>query len=314
VEEKSRNNTASSTWVTIGSFDGVHIGHQQILAALESGAKEYRGAAIAVSFYPHPAVVLREINEPFYLSTLAEKNALLRRYGAEEIINFTFDRDFSRLSPRAFVQLLREKALFSRLLIGYDFRLGKDRTGGQDALKELGVEMGFTVDVIKPVMYEDEPVSSSRIRLAINEGNLAQANNMLGYPYFVAGTVIHGDGRGKHIGLPTANLLPWQSKLIPAAGVYAAYTEVGGNQHASVVNIGHRPTFYGPGAIQTIETHIFDFHQEIYDQKIGIHFIERLRPEEKFNGVDALMAQIKCDIINAKEILSDAAKPPNLPA
>lgn len=314
MEKRSSSTAASSTWVTIGSFDGVHKGHQQILALLRSGANANQAPTVAVSFFPHPAVVLRDIQDPFYLSTLEEKNALLKRYGAGEVINFTFDKNFSQLSPKAFVQMLQEKVSFTKLLIGYDFRLGKDRAGGQDALKEIGKEIGFTVDVIDPVMFLDEPVSSSRIRQALTNGNLAQANAMLGYPYFITGNVVHGDGRGKHIGLPTANVLTWQQKIIPAAGVYAAFTEVEGVQHASVVNIGHRPTFYGPGATQTIETHILDFRQEIYDQKIGIHFMQRLRPEKKFDGVEALMAQIKCDIINAKETLSDAAKPPNIPA
>ena len=270
--------------------------------------------SVAVSFFPHPAVFLRKIDSPFYLSTLDEKNALLTRYGAEEIITFNFDQAFSRLTPREFVNLLREKTTFSKLVIGYDFRLGADRSGGQQALRDIGQELGFSVDVISAVMHGDEPVSSSRIREALNSGNLAQANLMLGYPYFVAGTVVHGDGRGKHIGLPTANVSPWPKKVIPSPGVYAAFSEVNGEMHHSVVNVGHRPTFYEKGGLQTIETHILNFAQEIYEKDLCIHFIERLRPEEKFDSVDALMAQIEYDIINAEEILSDAAKPSHIPA
>ena len=137
---------------------------------------------------------------------------------------------------------------------------------------------------------------------------------MLGYPFFIDGKVVHGDGRGKHIGLPTANVFPWSKKMIPSPGVYAAFTEIDAVMHLSVVNIGHRPTFYDADAIQTIETHIFDFSVEIYDKQIGIHFIDKLRPERKFDNMDALMDQIKYDIIKAKEILSDAEKPPNIPA
>jgi len=314
VVNQSNSSITPSTSVTIGSFDGVHLGHQSILTALKTIAHQDESTAIAVSFFPHPAVVLGDIQTPFYLTTLEEKNALLKKYGADEIINFTFDRNFSRLSPRAFVEKLQEKTGFSRLLIGYDFRLGKDRSGGLTALRQLGKELGFQVDVIDPVIFEGNPISSSRIRHLLSEGDFADVNKMLGYAYFVAGKVMHGDGRGKHIGLPTANVVPWKFKLIPAPGVYAAFTEVDGVQHPSVVNVGHRPTFYEEDAIQTIETHILDFAQEIYNTRIRIHFVERQRPEIKFEGVDALMAQIKYDIINAKEILSDAAAPTNLPA
>ena len=314
MKTSSASNPASLTWVTIGSFDGVHLGHQKILNALTAGTERSGLRSVAVSFFPHPAVVLRKIESPFYLSTLEEKNALLTRYGAEEIITFSFDQTFSRLTPREFVNLLRERTTFTKLVIGYDFRLGADRSGGQQALKDIGQELGFSVDVISAVMHGDEPISSSRIREALNTGNLSQANLMLGYPYFVAGSVVHGDGRGKHIGLPTANVSPWPKKVVPSPGVYAAYSEVDGEMHPSVVNVGHRPTFYAEGGLQTIETHILNFSEEIYEKTIRIHFVERLRPEEKFDGVDALMAQIEYDIINAEEILSDAAKPSHLPA
>ena len=304
----------SSTWITIGSFDGVHLGHQKILQVLSTRPQHRSINTVAVSFFPHPAVVLGNITSPFYLSTMEEKNALLEKFGAKEIITFTFDKTFSRHSPRDFIILLREKVMFSKLLIGYDFRLGADRTGDQKALIDLGNEMGFSVEVIDPVMFGDRPISSSRIRNALNGGNLKQVNAMLGYPYFVTGRVVHGDGRGKHIGLPTANVQPWAHKLIPAPGVYAAFTQVGQTPHPSVVNVGHRPTFYEKDAVQTIETHILNYSEEIYDRDIKIHFVERQRPEIKFENVNALMAQIKYDIINAKEILSDATKPPNLPA
>ena len=314
VDKQPSNIIAHSDWITIGSFDGVHLGHQKIVETLGNGALENRVKATAISFYPHPAVVLRDIEAPFYITTLEEKNSLLKRFGVNEIINFTFDKDFYRLSPREFVQLVQERSTFSKLLIGYDFRLGADRAGGQEALKEIGRDLGFGVDVISPVLFDHEPISSSRIRQALADGNLALANAMLGYPFFISGRVVHGDGRGKHIGLPTANVFPWPKKLIPAPGVYAAFTEIDAVMHLSVINIGHRPTFYTADAIQTIETHVLDFSDEIYDKQIGIHFIERLRPELKFDGVAALMTQIKYDIIKAKEILSDATKPPNIPA
>jgi len=312
VKNRSNNKEEALSWITIGSFDGVHAGHQKILRILSKTGKEQTSNAIAVSFDPHPADFLGKIKNPFYLSTSEEKKALLKRYGADRIIIFNFNRAFSRQSPGVFIDRLQSKVPFSKLLIGYDFRLGADRSGGQQALSQLGDEQGFKVEIISALMMESQPISSSRIRQSLIEGDLEKANMMLGYPYIVTGKVVHGDGRGKHIGLPTANILPWKKKLVPSAGVYAAFSEIDGHLHPSVVSIGYRPTFYAKGAQQSIESHILEFSREIYDKEIVLHFVKKLRAELKFGDVDALMKQIKYDMINAKEILAHAEQPPNL--
>jgi len=313
VKSKAHHNGELSSWLTIGAFDGVHLGHQRILSLLDQGAACQNCMAYVVTFFPHPAVHLNAIKGNFYLSTPEEQDFLLSKWGADEIITFEFDHDFSRLSPRDFILKLLGRVSFSKLLIGYDFRMGADRAGDHAALKELGKEFGFAVEVVNPVMFENAPISSSRIRAALSSGRVEQANAMLGYAYAVSGEVVHGDGRGRHIGLPTANISPWPMKLIPATGVYAAFTEIDGEAHPSVISIGYRPTFYA-GGIPTFETHVLDFSDSIYGKTITAHFIARLRPEEKYDSVDALMAQIKCDIINAEEILSNATKPTRISA
>lgn len=314
VEQQGKSQIDSRAWITIGAFDGVHLGHKQIINILAAGAERSNSAAIAVTFYPHPVVHLKKISKPFYLSTPAEKDTRLKAYGANSIITFPFDQSFSRLSPNEFITHLYKQVPFSHLLIGYDFHLGADRAGDHTALKKLGERMNFKVKVIDPVMHLSEPISSSRIRSALTSSDLDLVNALLGYPYPIGGEVIHGDGRGRHIGLPTANLSPWPQKLIPTPGVYAAFTEIKNKNYQSVVSIGYRPTFYDSPSFQTIETHILDFSDQIYGEKVRIHFINRLRPEEKYDSVETLMSQIKWDIINAEEILSNAAKSFNLSA
>jgi len=298
-----------SSWVTIGAFDGVHLGHQKILSELTEGNNE---RANAVTFFPHPGVFLNQISEPYYLSTPAEQKQLLQAFGVDEVLIFEFDQTFSRLSPRDFIQKVAERMVISGLLIGYDFRMGADRAGDHFKLKELGKEFGFNVSIVEPVLYKNKPISSSRIRDALKKGLLQQANEMLGYPFSIAGEVVHGDGRGRHIGLPTANIQTWPMKILPNAGVYAALVDVDNVEYRSVVSIGYRPTFYKNTASKTIEVHILDFSREIYGKNLRVHFLERLRAEEKYDSVEKLMEQIKCDIINADEIFSHAKKSPRL--
>ncbi|MCD6355656.1 MAG: riboflavin biosynthesis protein RibF, partial [Anaerolineaceae bacterium] len=201
---------------------------------------------------------------------------------------------------------------FSCLLIGYDFRMGANRKGDYHMLEEMGNKMGFCVRAIAPVLYRNQPVSSSRIRTALINGDLATANIMLGRPYTIEGVIIHGDGRGQHIGLPTANLALWEKKLLPANGVYAAFAEVDNVKRPSVVNIGYRPTFYNNSTLQTIETHILNFSDQIYDKNMKIYFTARLRPEEKYNSIRELMGQIHKDIRKTQEILANDTPPQNL--
>ena len=202
-------------WITIGSFDGIHLGHQKIIDNLVKGAKKNGVPSIVITFYPHPAVHIRNITDPYYLTSPEEKDQILSKLGVNSVLTMHFDHSVSQLSPRDFINTLHRQLKFTCLLVGYDFRLGTDREGDLKTLEYLGDEMGFCVQAIKPFQKQSKPISSSIIRSALKKGDLSTANTMLGYPYSIEGIVGHGDGRGKHIGIPTANLSVWKKKLLP---------------------------------------------------------------------------------------------------
>jgi riboflavin kinase/FMN adenylyltransferase len=197
-------------------------------------------------------------------------------------------------------------------LVGYDFRLGADRKGGLKMLEYFGDKMGFCVRAIKPLQKQSKPISSSVIRSALKRGDLSTVNTLLGYPYSTEGTVVHGDGRGKHIGIPTANLSVWEKKLLPSEGVYAAFIYINKKRFPTVVSIGFRPTFYEIPEQQTIEAHILNFSDQIYGMKIKLQFISRLREEKKFRSVKELMKQVRKDISDAEEALSNDTTPTDI--
>jgi len=301
-------------WITIGSFDGIHLGHQKLIRELTAGAQKNKTAPVVITFFPNPAAFFRGISAPYYLTSTREKEDILRQKGVRSILTLKFEHNTSRLSPQQFLGAIHAQFPFSCLLIGYDFRMGADRSGGIENLAEIGERMGFSVRAIEPVMYRGQPVSSSRIRTALINGDLLTANKMLGFPYTIEGEVVHGDGRGKHIGLPTANIEVWEQKLLPATGVYAVFAELDGVRYPGVVSIGYRPTFYDNPAGQTVETHILDFDQDIYDKRMKVLFVKYLRPEEKYNSVRELMDQIRIDIKNTREVLANEPSAKNLPA
>jgi riboflavin kinase / FMN adenylyltransferase len=294
-------------WLTIGSFDGVHFGHQQVVRSLVEKAKEGHAPAVVVTFFPHPQKVLREVSEPFYLSTPEEKNAVLHQLGVNSILTIHFDRQFSQTPADRFMRLLHRQLGFTHLMIGHDFRLGANREGDYARLEHIGSQLGYQVTAIQPVQLDGETVSSSQIRTLLREGNISQANCLLGRTYQLEGPVVHGDGRGRHIGIPTANLAGWREKLIPATGVYAAFCQLAGQEYQAVVNIGPRPTFYETPAEKSIEVHILDFKQEIYGQPMRLRLVERIRPEIKFSSADELMDQIRKDIGVSREVLAHAS-------
>jgi len=315
TERNTKRLTVSDgPWITIGSFDGVHLGHQKLINHLVDGARKAATHPLVVTFYPNPSVFLKHIESPFYLTSIEEKEGLLLPTGVHSILTLHFDQAVSHQTPLEFISMLHVQLHFSHLLFGFDFRLGAGREGDIQLLETLGKEMGFSVYAINPVKYRGHIVSSSRIRSAISDGDILSANAMLGYTFSIEGEVIHGDGRGKHIGLPTANLKVWDKQLLPANGVYAAYTMIGDLRHPSVVSIGYRPTFYQSPTIRTIEDHILDFSGQIYGEQIKIQFIEKLRPEKKYDSVDKLMEQIREDIINTREILSNDKTPADISA
>ena len=309
TEKKSKHQGA---WVTIGSFDGVHIGHQQIIKTLTEGAKSENSASVIVTFFPHPAKVLRPFPDPFYLSTPEEKDAILTKLGLTSVLTINFSRRLASLTAFEFMSILHNQLQFSCLLIGHDFRLGANREGDLQKLREIGEQLGYCVRAIEPLQSTSQVVSSSLIRKLISDGEITTANAMLGQEYTVSGEIVHGDGRGRHIGIPTANIEPWKEKLIPKTGVYAALAQLEDRRHKAVVNIGRRPTFYDQPVLQTIEVHLLDFDKDIYGSYLSLSFIERIRDEVKFNSADELMVQIRKDIMDSREVLEHATNKENL--
>jgi len=311
TENKSKHQGA---WVTIGSFDGVHIGHQQIIRTLTEGAKADNSASVIVTFFPHPSKVLRPFSDPFYLSTPEEKDATLTNLGLSSVLTISFSPQLASLTAFEFMSILHKQLKFSCLLIGHDFRLGANREGDFQKLSEIGEQLGYCVRTIEPLQSTSQVISSSLIRKLISEGEIPTANVMLGQAYTVSGAIVHGDGRGRHIGIPTANLEPWKEKLIPKIGVYAAFAQLESHRHKAVVNIGRRPTFYDKPALQTIEVHLLDFDKDIYGSQLSLNFVERIRDEVKFNSAEELMGQIRKDIMDSREVLEHATIKKNLSA
>jgi riboflavin kinase/FMN adenylyltransferase len=292
------------TWVTIGSFDGVHLGHQSIIKRLVEGAHQENLPAVVITFFPHPSKVLRGNGAPFYLTTPEERASLLAGLQVDLVITLTFDKELASHSADDFVGLLSRHLGLKHLLIGYDFALGRGREGNFVVLGNLGQKYQYTLEGLAPFTIQDEVVSSSRIRELINEGNVSLASQYLGRRYEVEGKVIPGDGRGRTIGIPTANLEVWKERLLPGRGVYATTAHYAGKSYPSVTNIGLRPTFENQAPLMHLETHLLDFSQDLYGANLGLEFVEFLRTEQRFPSVQALVEQIHADIDRAKGVLS----------
>jgi len=292
------------TWLTIGSFDGVHLGHQQLIRELNRCAHAAQAKSVVLTFHPHPSVILRNRRDAFYLTTSSEKLILLDELGTDFVIIHPFTYEISQSSAREFVSYLFDHLAFDQLWVGSDFALGKGREGNVDFLKQLGDELNYQVHVIEPITSGGQTISSSYIRKLLTAGLVDEAGRLLGRPYQVAGEVIHGDGRGKSMGIPTANLDTGDEKLIPAAGVYACRAQIGGIYWPAAVNIGTRPTFENADHRSIVEAHILDYSAELYAQQITLEFISRLRGEEKFESVDELIEQVHKDIDQTRAIFA----------
>ena len=290
-------------WVTIGSFDGVHLGHRRLLSEFVAEAREAGAPAVVITFYPHPAEVLGKVREPFYLSTPEEKAALMADLGVDVVVTHPFNRDVARLSAEEFMERVRRHLGLRRLWVGYDFALGRNREGNIPTLRQIGERMGYTLVVFPPYEVDGEIVSSSRIRRALADGDVEKAARLLGRFYSVPGEVVRGDGRGRGLGFPTANLAVWEKRMVPASGVYAAFARVGDKVYPAVVNIGVRPTFEERAAPR-VEAHLLGYSGNLYGEKLTLEFVKRLRAERKFPSAEALRAQIEHDVAQAREILS----------
>ncbi|MDD5369220.1 MAG: bifunctional riboflavin kinase/FAD synthetase [Anaerolineaceae bacterium] len=294
---------APESWLTIGSFDGVHRGHQEILKNLVSGAHAVGAQAVVLTFYPHPSVVLRGQSGPFYLCTPEDRSQLLGEWGADVVITLPFTRELANASASDFMAGLKQKLHMSRLWVGFNFTLGRNREGDVPTLKRLGDLLGYQLEVIPPVEVDGELVSSSQIRGLLAGGNVSRAAQMLGRLYAVEGKVVPGDARGRQLGIPTANLSLWPEWMLPENGVYAGWALVDGERHATVINIGSRPTFEASPVPIRLEAHLLDFDQDLYNHSVRIEFVERLRNEQRFASVADLLMQIQDDIRSARGIL-----------
>jgi riboflavin kinase/FMN adenylyltransferase len=298
-------NSSEKTIVTIGTFDGIHIGHQKILKNLIRTANNEGKKSVLLTFFPHPRMVLQKENKILLLNTIKEKSGLLEKMGLDYLIIHPFSREFSRLTALDFVRdILVNKLNTSRLIIGYDHHFGKNREGNIHQLKEYSLLYDFKVEEIPAQDIDDVSVSSTKIRTALKDGNLKTANNYLGYHYMLNGTVVSGKKLGGTIGFPTANIeIKEPYKLIPKTGVYIIRTYINTILYTGMMNIGFNPTVLGKH--QTIEAHLFDFNEDLYGKEITIEFIYFLREEHKFESVEELVIQLNIDKENAISYLSN---------
>lgn len=290
-------------WLTIGSFDGVHRGHQAIIQQLTAGAHLQGAPAAVLTFFPHPAVVLGKRSDPFYLTSPLERAELLGQMGVDVVITHPFDLHLASLSAYDFMKYVQEYLDIRWLWIGYDFALGRGRQGNAERLRQIGLDLNYQVHAIEPITVNGEVISSSQIRSYLGKGDVQQVASLLGRPYRISGEVIQGDHRGHSLGFPTANLNVWAERAIPRAGVYICQSIVAGKTYASVTNIGVRPTFESQRNSPRVEAHLLDFDQDLYGQTIELDFIGRLRDEQHFPNPEALIAQVQQDIAQARKIL-----------
>lgn len=283
------------TVLTLGTFDGVHKGHRAILEKLAGAGKAHGCETVVLTFFPHPRMVLQQSNDIRLLNTMQEKAMLLEGFGIDNLIIHPFDHTFSRLTAEEFVKdILVGRLNIAEIIIGYDHRFGRNRTATIDDLIIFGERYGFGVTQISATEINEVSVSSTKIRNALAEGNVAVANNFLGYPYFLTGTVVQGRQLGRTIGFPTANIgIKEEYKLIPAIGVYVASATINGREVPGMMNIGHNPTVGGEAL--SVEIHLFDFDEDIYGASIKVSLHERLRNEIKFESLDALKKQLAED-------------------
>jgi riboflavin kinase/FMN adenylyltransferase len=294
-----------NTWLTIGSFDGVHRGHQEIVRRLSSGSHAEGAQAVVLTFHPHPKKILGKRKDFLYLTSPEERAAILGDFGVDIVITFPFDMQVAGTSARDFVEEIHSHLGFNRLWVGPDFALGRKREGDLPTLRSLGNEFGFVVDTIAPVIVDETQVSSSQIRVLLGSGDVEQVSFLLNRPYLVSGTVVPGDGRGRTIGIPTANLRIWEEKQLPGSGVYVCQALVNHQYHGAVANIGVRPTFDHRTLAVQVEAHLLDINEDLYGQEIGLEFLHRLRDERRFSGPQALVAQIQQDIERARLMLRE---------
>lgn len=300
--------SAQNPVATIGVFDGVHKGHAKLLYRLRNKARELGGESVVITLWPHPRLFLgKDLDNLRLINTLEEKEVLLEREKIDHLVILPFNKELSQLSACEFTeQILVTKLHIKHLLVGYDHHFGKERKGGYNDLKSCSLKYNFGLERIDAESVNGVKVSSTKIRDKLFDGNVHIANKFLGYQFFIKGKVTGGNQIGQKLGFPTANVEVHDPyKLVPRDGVYAVIANVGGRTYHGMLNIGYRPTFDKYGFRKSIETHLFDFKDDIYHKEIFIHFVKRIRDERKFDGIDQLVDQLQKDKKAARHILEN---------
>lgn len=285
--------------LTIGNYDGLHLGHRRIIERIKLKAREQKGTSMLMTFHPHPLTILKPEKFVGLITPLHVKRRLIEEAGVDVLFIVPFTDEFHLINPELFVDsLLMEKLGIKGLIVGYDFKFGKGGKGNVEYLTSKSTEYGFFFEIQAAITLDGEKVGSNRIRKMIQDGDVRKAAAHLGRPYMIEGTVIKGDGRGRTIGFPTINLKS-DFPLIPKRGVYISMVEIDGKKFSAVTNVGYNPTFDGQGL--TIETYILDFSQDLYGREIALYFLNRIRDEVKFSSVDELKGRIWKDVETARE-------------
>ena len=300
-EELAKVKPQKETLLTVGVFDGVHLGHQRLLTHLRNEAQQRDLLTGVVTFKSHPQTVLSRGSKLLWLSNLETRTNLLRSFGIDVIVTLPFTPQLAELTAREFVQLLKDYLKMRGLVVGPDFALGKNREGGADQLRLLGQEMGFIVEVVPPVVLDGQVISSSAVRVALAQGDMETVEKLFGRPFSLTGQVVTGDRRGRVLGFPTANLDVEPEQALPSDGVYVTVAHIDHESLPSVTNIGVRPTF--GGGKRLVEAYLLDYEGELREQRLRIDLLDKLRDEKHFDTAEELKAQIRKDVEQARAIL-----------
>lgn len=293
----------SHSWLTVGVFDGVHRGHQEILRRLTAGAHAAGAQAAVLTFWPHPATILGD-GHVKCLSTTEERVELLSALGVDAVITYPFDSETAATSASDFVARLHDRLHFDRLLIGYDFALGKGREGDAARLTELGRALDYEVEVVTALSDESGVISSTAIRTLVATGDVGAAAALLGHPYSLHGPVVAGDARGRQLGFPTANIQYPPEKILPSNGIYACWLWLQGQRLGAAVNVGVRPQFHSGAIHPLVEAYVLDFDRDIYGSDVRLDFVRRIRDEMRFPFVSDLVTQIHHDVQQIRQVLA----------
>lgn len=299
---EDRNLSISKPILSMGNFDGIHLGHQALLQRVVQEAKSQGGRSVVLTFEPHPLKILAPERAPRLILAHKDKMRLFQSSGVEVVIIQAFNPTFANVEAEEFVRhYLIDRLKVHKIWVGRDLRFGKGRKGRVEDLIRWGAEGGLKVGIVEPIQLEGAPISSSRIRKLIEQGDVHEVHRFLGRYHFVSGRVAPGHQRGRNLGFPTANIVT-RIEVLPLDGIYATFLQVDGRLWPSVTNVGFNPTF-GEGP-RTIESYIFDFQEDLYGQQVSLFFIKRIREEKKFPSPDLLVKQMKKDVLSAQEILS----------